>query len=250
MTNHRAAIAWLPILSAAALTLLLLLITAEQYGYHRDELYFLVAAEHLDWGYVDQPPLTPAVAAAATALFGDSLTGLRLVPALAAVAIVLLTGLIAREMGGGRFAQGFAALCAAISTLVLAIGHLLATSTFDLLAWVVIAWLVARILRGGDERQWLIVGAVVGIGLPAQQAPRRLPGGRHAGCAGHRRTAPPSAKPLAVGGRRHRPGGLHAEPGLAGGERLAAARRGRRDRRAQRRHRRADRVLRNATDRR
>lgn len=165
MQTHRSVISWLPILSAAALTLLLLLITAEQYGYHRDELYFLAAAEHLEWGFVDQPPLTPAVAGAATALFGDSLLVLRLAPALAAVAIVILTGLITREMGGGRFAQGFAALCAAVSTMVLAIGHLLATSTFDLLAWVLIAWLVARILRGGDPRQWMLVGVVVGIGL-------------------------------------------------------------------------------------
>ncbi len=161
----QASTAWLPILAAAGITLLLLGLTMERYGYHRDELYFLAAGQRLDWGFVDQPPLTPAVAALATWVFGGSLAGLRLLPALAAGAVVVLTGLIAREMGGGRFAQGFAALCASVSTLVLALGHMLATATFDLLIWVTVLWLVARILRGGDQRLWAAVGVIAGIGL-------------------------------------------------------------------------------------
>lgn len=161
----RGGVAWLPVLASAAMSLAVLVLTAEQYGYHRDELYFLAAGQHLAWGFVDQPPFTPAMAAVAEALFGDSLTGLRLFPALAAAAVVFLTGLITRELGGDRFAQGFAALCMAVSTLVLALGHLLSTATFDLLAWVVVLWLVARILRGGDERLWLAVGAATGVGL-------------------------------------------------------------------------------------
>ena len=85
------------------------LLTNGQYGYHRDELAYLDDARRLDWGYVDHPPLAPAVARLALALFGPSLAGLRLFPTLASVGVVVLTGLMARELGGGRFAQGLAA---------------------------------------------------------------------------------------------------------------------------------------------
>jgi hypothetical protein len=141
------------------------LVTASgRYGYHRDELYFLQAGKHLAFGYVDQPPLTPLLARVATELFGDSLVGLRLVSALAAGAVVLLTGLITRELGGGRVAQALAAGCMAVSAFLLAVGHLLSTSTFDLLVWTAVSWLMIRALRDGG-RVWAVVGVVGGIGL-------------------------------------------------------------------------------------
>jgi dolichyl-phosphate-mannose-protein mannosyltransferase len=136
-----------------------------RYGYHRDELYFLAAARHLAWGYVDQPPLTPALAWLARTVFGDSLAGLRLFSILAGGAAVILGGLLARELGGGRYAQGLAALCMAVSTLVLLTGHLFGTTAFDQLAWTLGLYLVARLLRTGDERLWLLVGLVAGVGL-------------------------------------------------------------------------------------
>ena len=141
------------------------LLFSTRYGYHRDELYFLATARHLAWGYVDQPPLTPALAWLAGALFGDSLVGLRLFPALASGAVVLLGGLLAREFGGGCYAQGLAALCMAVSTFVLITGHVLGTTAFDQLAWALCAYLVVRLLRTGDERLWLLVGLVAGVGL-------------------------------------------------------------------------------------
>src|SRR5581483_2800599 len=81
------------------------LATASRYGYFRDELYFIACAKHLAWGYVDQPPLV-AFAAWISAPFGYDLTVLRLLPALAAALTVWLAARIARELGGGTFAQG------------------------------------------------------------------------------------------------------------------------------------------------
>ena len=88
--------------------LLLHLAAMNQYGYFRDELYYLASTAHLDWGYVEHPPLSIAILALIRSAFGDSLTALRFVPALVGAAIMLITGLIARQLGGGRFAQGLA----------------------------------------------------------------------------------------------------------------------------------------------
>src|SRR6188474_2203111 len=97
------------VLYLAATKLLLHLLTATRYGIFRDELYYLACAEHLDWGYVDQPPLIALIAWVSTRAFGASLLGLRLLPAFAGATLVWLTGKIAREIGGGRIAQMFAA---------------------------------------------------------------------------------------------------------------------------------------------
>jgi hypothetical protein len=153
------------LLGVAAVLVALLLAVAGRYGYHRDELYFLVASQHLAWGYVDQPPLAPALAGLARLLFGDWLPGLRLLPALAVGALVVVTGLITRELGGGRAAQLLAAACVAASGVTLAVGHLHSTTTYDVLLWAVGLLLLVRLLGTGERRLWLAIGAVAGIGL-------------------------------------------------------------------------------------
>jgi 4-amino-4-deoxy-L-arabinose transferase-like glycosyltransferase len=141
------------------------LAVASRYGFHRDELYFLACARHLAWGYVDQPPFVPAVARIAVALFGSSVVGLRLFPALAGGMTVVFAACMARELGGGRRAQLLAALAAATSAEVIAAVHLLSTAAFDLFFWAAITFLVLRLLRTGNEHLWLAIGAVTGVGL-------------------------------------------------------------------------------------
>lgn len=156
---------------------------ASGYGYHRDELYFLAAGEHLDWAYVDQGPITPLIARTMGELAPDSLTVLRFPSAIAGGATVLLTGLLARELGGSRRAETIAAACAAVATIVLFTGHLLSTSTFDLLVWTAICWLAVRAVRSGDERLWLVAGVVLGVGLLNKPLPAFLALGLLAGVA-------------------------------------------------------------------
>jgi Dolichyl-phosphate-mannose-protein mannosyltransferase len=148
----------------------LLLATAHSYGYHRDELYFLRAGHEPAFGYVDQPPLTPLVARGMDTLLPGSLTGLRLPSLLAAALVVLLTGLLAREFGGGRGAQLLAAASMGVSAILLAVGHLLSTTTFDLLAWTALTWLLVRSLRDGGPI-WLATGAVAGLALQNKSLP-------------------------------------------------------------------------------
>src|SRR5713226_10243657 len=93
------------LLSIAAAKFLFHLCTAGRYGIFRDELYYLACSEHLDWGYIDQPPLSIALLAADRRLLGDSLFAIRLPAVLAGAMAVFLTGYLTREVGGGRFAQ-------------------------------------------------------------------------------------------------------------------------------------------------
>jgi 4-amino-4-deoxy-L-arabinose transferase-like glycosyltransferase len=158
-------LAWRPLLVVFAGQAALLLATANRYGYHRDELYFRVAGRHLQSGYPDQPPLTPLLGRVSEALFGETPRGLRVVSVLAMVACALLAALIARELGGGAAAQTVAAAAFAASGYALAVGHLLSTSTFDVLAWAALSWLFVRLLRTGDQRLWLLLGLTSGVGL-------------------------------------------------------------------------------------
>src|SRR3954452_11956458 len=110
----------------------LLMVTANRYGFHRDELYFMQAGHHPAWGYDDQPPLTPLIARGATALFGATPAGLRVPSALAFVGCVVLTAFTARELGGGRRAQLVAAAALGTSAVIFA-GHLVSTTSYDFL---------------------------------------------------------------------------------------------------------------------
>jgi Dolichyl-phosphate-mannose-protein mannosyltransferase len=158
-------VAWRPLLIPTGVVAAVLVLTSGRYGYHRDELYFLRAGKELAWGYPDQPPLTPLLARVISAIAPESLIALRLPSAIAAGLVVLLTGLTARELGAGRVAQVLAASCMAAAALLLGVGHLLSTSTFDLLAWTGLTWLVVRALQRDDARIWLWVGVLAGIGL-------------------------------------------------------------------------------------
>jgi len=173
----------------AAGTLAVLVSFAWGYGYDRDELYFLAAGHHLDWAYADQGPVTPLIARAMSQIAPDSLVVLRLPSALAAGLTVLVTGLLAREFGGRRRAAAIAAACAAVASLVLFTGHILSTSTFDLLTWTLLVWLAVRAIRTGSDRLWIIAGVVLGIGMLNKPLPAFLAAGMLAGVliAGPRR---------------------------------------------------------------
>jgi hypothetical protein len=141
-----------------------LLVFAGAYGFHRDELYFVIAGRHPSLGYADQPPLTPILSAAAVALFGPTPIAVRLLPALMTGLAIAMCADMARQLGGGRGAQLLAAVTLA-TTGFLAIGHLGSTTTYDLFAWTVVLWLAVRLFAGGDRRLWLALGLAAGLGL-------------------------------------------------------------------------------------
>jgi hypothetical protein len=135
------------------------------YGIFRDELYFIVCGQHPAWGYVDQPPLIPLLAAGSHALFGGSLVGFRLLPALAMAVTVALTAEFARALGGGRFAEWLAGLCVAAAPQFLVIGVLFTTDTFQPLTWLACGWFLVRLEQTRDERWWIAFGLTAGLSL-------------------------------------------------------------------------------------
>ncbi len=153
------------VVGIAAIVAIAHLLTNGRYGLHRDELQVLCDARHLDWGFVPYPPLTPFVERIALSLFGLSLVGLRLFSVIAQAILVVVAGLMARELGGGRLAQVTAAVAVAFSTLPLFEGTEFQYTTFDNLWWVLIAYFVIRLLKSENPRWWLAIGATIGVGF-------------------------------------------------------------------------------------
>jgi hypothetical protein len=153
--------------SIAALTLVLHACVAGRYHMFRNELYFLVCGRHPAFGYVDQPPLVPLLAAA-NQLFGLHTWLLRLPAVLAAVVIVPLSAEFARLLGGRTVSVAMAAVAAAIAPGLAGLTTTLTTSTFEPLAWTACAYFIARAVLREDQRAWLWAGLIAGVSIEAK----------------------------------------------------------------------------------
>jgi hypothetical protein len=151
------------LIGIAALTLGVHILVNGHYGFHRDELATLDDARHLAWGYVAYPPLTPFFGRLSLMFFGTSLTGFRFSAALVDAVTVVVAGLMARELGGGRCAQLLAAF--AVVPFCLGAGTLMQYVSFDYFFWIVTAYFVARLLRSNDPHWWIGVGISIGLGM-------------------------------------------------------------------------------------
>ena len=149
----------------ALVRVVLYLIAAPNYGYFRDEFYYLACGEHLAWGYVDQPPMIAGMAWLLQHTIGTSLYALRLLPMLGDVGAILMTGVLAREFGGRRWAMFLSALAVLLGPIYLGLSHLFTMNAFDPLLWVLLAWLLVKLIHTGNEKLWLWIGALVGVTL-------------------------------------------------------------------------------------
>lgn len=141
------------------------LLVSQQYGYFNDEFYYIAASKHLAFGYVDFPPFVAALTALVRATLGESLLALRLLPALAGSLVVFITGLMARQLGGGRSAQVLATLCSLTAGVFLSVNSILSMDSFDQLWWTLAAFVLILIFQGKDARLWLLFGLIAGVGL-------------------------------------------------------------------------------------
>ena len=144
---------------------LLHILTNGRYGFHRDELQFLSDAQHLDWGFVPYPPFTPFVEHIGLSLFGLSLVGLRLFSVIAQAIVVLVTGLMARDLGGNRLAQVASALAVALSAVPMFEATEFQYTTFSYFWWILVCWFTIRLLKTENPRWWIGIGAAIGFAL-------------------------------------------------------------------------------------
>jgi hypothetical protein len=192
-----------------------------QLRFHRDELYYIASGQHPALGYVDYPPVTPLLARLDTSLFGTSPAALRVVPAVVGALLVVLTGLCAREMGGGHGTQALAAFVAVVCPLLLGANWLFQTVTFDQLTWLIAMYLVLRLLKSNSASVWVALGLDLGIGFETKFTILAL-------CAGIVAATLSSADLRSrlrtrwpwIGHRRRR-GACPAQPCVAGRQRLS-----------------------------
>jgi hypothetical protein len=163
---HESAASATAILAGLALAKLLVQLAGiRHYGIFRDELYYWACGEHVAWGYVDQPPLIAFLAWFVRHTVGSSLVAIRILPILAGAAMVYLTGILAHELGAGRFGQFLAALGVLCAPAYLAFDSFFSMNAFEPLFWLLCAWIAVRIMKGASPRWWLVFGVVAGIGL-------------------------------------------------------------------------------------
>src|SRR5256714_2374766 len=136
-----------------------------RYGYFRDEFDYMSCGDHLSWGYVDQPPLIPFLIPISRAVLGDSLRAIRFIPALASSLLVVQTAVIARELGGRRYALILSAICALIAPQYLSNGSLLGTNCLEPNLWMGCAYFAILAIKRDNPRYWLWFGVIAGIGL-------------------------------------------------------------------------------------
>ncbi|NNM99185.1 MAG: glycosyltransferase family 39 protein [Candidatus Eremiobacteraeota bacterium] len=158
MSDRYLRLAW----AAAGITFFLHLLANPHYGFFRDELYFIICGRHPSWGYVDQPPLVPLIAAGSQ-LFGISLLALRATAALCAAGSVFVIVRIVTQLGGGRFAEIFAAIVVALTPVLAVFGTQVGPDMVGLWLWPLAALYLLRIADGASPRLWLAVGAVLGV---------------------------------------------------------------------------------------
>jgi hypothetical protein len=155
----------LVVLAIALAKLVLHCVFNNRYGYFRDEFNYLACGDHLAWGYVDQPPLLPFLVKISRLTLGDSLRGIRFIPALATSATVVLTAMIARELGGRRFALALSALTVVVAPVYLSGGSLLTTNCLEPLLWMGCVYFAILAIQRDHPRYWLWFGVVAGIGM-------------------------------------------------------------------------------------
>jgi hypothetical protein len=149
----------------AGLNLILHLIAIKGFGYFRDELYYLACSDHLAFGYVDQPPLSILILKLIRLVFGDSLWAIRILPALGGAAFVFLTGVMARELGGKKFAAFLASVAAFAPIGNLFQFHVYSMNFIDILFWQACMLILIRLIKSENPKLWLAFGMVAGVGL-------------------------------------------------------------------------------------
>jgi hypothetical protein len=154
---------FLLIAGCAAVKFLIHILTGSNYGFFCDELYTIALSKHLAWGYVDLPPLVPALVALNRLLLGESLFAMHIVPALAGAGTLVFVCLITKEMGGRLFAVGVAGLGVLIAPVWLYLDSFFCYDSIDQLLLAAFIFFLVKLIKTGNVKIWLALGAIAGV---------------------------------------------------------------------------------------
>ncbi|NJD22153.1 MAG: glycosyltransferase family 39 protein [Melioribacter sp.] len=143
----------------------LLILFAGNYGIFRDEYYYIECSKHLDWGFVDQPPLCALILFISRTFLGESILAIRIFAYIASSATVFISGLIARELGGRKFAQSLTALAVIFCPVILFGGSFFSMNAFDVLLSSLFFYYLIRLVKTENPKLWMVIGLICGIGL-------------------------------------------------------------------------------------
>jgi len=147
------------------ITKLILCLFPFEYGFFRDELYYIALSDNLDFGYVDIPPLVPFFLAIVRFLMGTSFISLHLLPAVCGALVVWLVSLMVRKMGGSFSAQLLALTCVTLAPIYLCFESVYTYDAFDKLCWTLMLYVMVSLLKTADKKYWIFFGIVAGFGL-------------------------------------------------------------------------------------
>jgi hypothetical protein len=135
------------------------------YGYFRDELYYIACSNHPAFGYVDHPPLSIALLWINRLILGDSLYAIRFLPSVAGAAVIIISALMVRKIGGGKFAQKLAALSIVAAPGLFGHAQIFTMNSFDVFFWSIASYVVVCLLTDDKPKLWIYFGITIGLGL-------------------------------------------------------------------------------------
>lgn len=173
MSSHTNKVYWLPLLVLTGVKFCLHMYANlfTDFGLHRDEYLYAAEGEHLQWGYMEVPPMIALLAKTANVMFGNTMWGLRVFPALIGAISILLVGMTIKELGGRRHAQVIGGFGFLMSLAFLGSNNLFQPVSFNQFVWFLIAYIIIRIVKyynkynDHDTRYWVALGVVVGLGI-------------------------------------------------------------------------------------
>lgn len=136
-----------------------------EYGYFRDELYYIALSHHLDWGYIDVPPLLPFCIAFLRYTIGDSLFAIHLFSATTGVLILIIAWMMVKKMGGKLFSQVLALVCITLAPCYIGMESMCCYDCLNKLFWALALYFLVVLLVSANKKQWIYFGIAAGLGL-------------------------------------------------------------------------------------
>jgi dolichol-phosphate mannosyltransferase len=129
-----------------------------------EETYYWNYSRHLDFGYLDHPPMVAWLIRVATAVFGQTEFGVRAGALLCGAITSIFVYKLTRNLFGAATALGALLLVQALPFFFLS-GLLMTPDAGLVAAWAASLYFLERALLGNQSRAWWFAGIGLGLGM-------------------------------------------------------------------------------------